>query len=424
MRQANASGPHAFRPMARDSVRDGTESGPGERQPVQKLNGTLCIERVPFEAPESKLPPKRRPERSHGPPSRVLLLPNRAAPLLGTCQVQSRSSCQEIPSRHQGFSWQARGFSPSFLTEEVHHIGTTRPEAGQISCRARSGIADLRAASTVEGPRVTSSTSPELMGSPPRLRIVQHPCGGRLHQKLETEIRNDLLSALPQDDLARLLPSLERVELKRRQILHERNIPVSHGFFIETGAASLLSRASGSKDFLEVSTLGRRDFVGLPILLGTTRSPHRCQVQVPGEALRIGAADLQQAMRNNPALQQLLLGYLQVAMVHSSQLVLCSTRHNLRQRLARWLLVTHDALDCASIPVTHQVLSRALGVRRAGITTTLQEFEAAQLITCRRGNMIILDRCGLEAESCGCSRAMKAEHQHVIDGASALVRND
>ena len=264
---------------------------------------------------------------------------------------------------------------------------------------------------------MTSLTLPRPIGSPARFRIVRSPCGrSGLREQREATIRNELLSALPQDDLARLLPSLERVELKRRQILHERNIPVSLGFFIETGAASLLSRASGSKDFLEVSTLGRRDFAGLPILLGTTRSPHRCQVQVAGEALRIRAADLEQALQNSPALQQLLFGYLQAAMVHSSQLVLCSTRHTLRQRLARWLLVTHDALDCASIPVTHQLLSRALGVRRAGITTALREFESSQLIACNRGNIIILDRCGLEAESCGCSRAMKAEHQHVVDG--------
>src|SRR5687767_12978175 len=44
----------------------------------------------------------------------------------------------------------------------------------------------------------------------------------------DAALRNDLLMALPEETLARVRPLLERVDLKRRQVLHERNVASSH----------------------------------------------------------------------------------------------------------------------------------------------------------------------------------------------------
>jgi CRP-like cAMP-binding protein len=225
-------------------------------------------------------------------------------------------------------------------------------------------------------------------------------------------IRNGLLSALPSEILDELRPHLELVPLKKRQILHERNVPVSHAYFIECGTASLLSRVEG-RNGIEVGSLGFRDFVGVPVVLGTGRTPHRCVVQVPGQAFRIGAADLQQAMEAHPELRRLLFSYVQALMVQSAQLVVCNTRHSVRERLARWLLVARDRLHGNEIEVTHQVLSRVLGVRRAGVTTAMGRMEEAGLIRRGRGRLLIVDCDGLEAEACDCYHAIQAEHQRI-----------
>ena len=243
---------------------------------------------------------------------------------------------------------------------------------------------------------------------------VLFPPGARL--KTDAPVRNDLLSALPADDLARLRPRLERVSLKRRQVLQERNLPISHAFFIEDGAASLLSRSKDGATAMEVGTLGREDIAGVPIVLGTAHSPHRCVVQVAGEALRIRADDLRQAMDEMPALQQLLLGYVQAVMVQSAQLVVCSARHSLRERIARWILVAHDRLDGNEIAITHQALARALGVRRAGVTTAMGRMEEAGLLRRGRGRILVLDRAGLEGTACDCYRVICAEHLRIVSG--------
>lgn len=236
-----------------------------------------------------------------------------------------------------------------------------------------------------------------------------HPA---LRRGADREVRNRLLRALPEDAMRDLQPLLERVPLKRRLVLYERNVPLTHAYFIERGGASLLSRA-GDGSMLECGSLGSFDLAGLPLVLGTGRTPHRCVVQVPGEALRIRADDLAQAMSDIPALRTILLHYVQAAMVESAQLAICNSSHTLRQRLARWLLVAHDRLGGAEIPLTHLCASRALCVRRAGVTTALGEMEDAGILRRGRGKLLIANREGLEAQSCDCYRTIRAEHRRI-----------
>lgn len=228
-----------------------------------------------------------------------------------------------------------------------------------------------------------------------------------------TAPRNTLLASLPEHDFARLRPRLERVPLRRRQILHERNGTVSDVYFIERGAVSLLSRVTG-RDSLEVGTLGRDDLVGVSVVLGTAHAPHRCLVQVPGEALRIRADDLRCGMSESPVLQALLLAHVQAALVRSTQLVVCNTRHCLNERLARSLLVALEQLDGDEIPLTHRSLSRSLGVRRAGVTSALGDMEGAGLVRRGRGRLRVLDREGLEQVACECHRIIGSERKRSV----------
>jgi hypothetical protein len=93
------------------------------------------------------------------------------------------------------------------------------------------------------------------------------------------------------------------------------------------------------------------------------------------------------------------LGYVQPTMVHSAQLAVCNSRHSLQQRLARWLLIAHDQLGRDEIPMTHQCLSRALGVHRAGVTTLVGKMEVAGLLRKGLGELVVADRAGLEAQA-------------------------
>lgn len=225
--------------------------------------------------------------------------------------------------------------------------------------------------------------------------------------------RNRILAALPDDALAQIRPVLEFVPLKRRQILHERNIPLTHAYFIEEGAASLMTRVEG-RGFLELGLLGCSDFIGLPLVLGTGRTQHRCLMQTEGSAFRIAANNLRQILVEVPILRDILLGYAQAAMMEMAQLAVCNSCHTLKQRLARCLLTIHDRMTGNEIPLTHQVLSRTLGVRRAGVTTAMGRMEEAGLLKRGRAHVLIADRTGLELEACDCYRTIRSEHHRFV----------
>ncbi len=53
-------------------------------------------------------------------------------------------------------------------------------------------------------------------------------------------------------------------------------------------------------------------------------------------------------------------------------------------------------MDGDDIEITHDFLSMMLGVRRAGVTTTLHILEANSLIRAKRGVITVLDREKLE----------------------------
>ncbi|MCK1335630.1 hypothetical protein IVB38_06190 [Bradyrhizobium sp. 38] len=107
---------------------------------------------------------------------------------------------------------------------------------------------------------------------------------------------NDLVRRLPQASRTRLVELCDQVTLRPRQLLQERNLPLQHAYFLENGAASLTAKAGDCLP-VEIQTVGAKDFIGIPLILGMRVSPHRCMVQVSGRALRIEADALIELVR-------------------------------------------------------------------------------------------------------------------------------
>jgi CRP-like cAMP-binding protein len=222
------------------------------------------------------------------------------------------------------------------------------------------------------------------------------------------------LQCLPPDMLARLRPYLRHVRLKRGQMLQEPHRLLDPVYFIERGLAVLMARTKRDGP-VGVAIIGRAGLVGVPVVLGTMRSPHHCVMEVEGEALQIGAETFRRAMDGSSTLRQQLMNYVHALLIQQSQTVLCNARHPLMERLTRLLLLAHDRLDNDTIPLTHDLLSIMLGVRRAGITTALDRLERSGAVRKTRGALEIVDRTRLEQTTCECYRIIAAEHQRVID---------
>ena len=120
-------------------------------------------------------------------------------------------------------------------------------------------------------------------------------------------LKNKILAALSNADLALLQPHLEPVELEVRKVLEEPNKPIMHSYFIERGLASIV--AGNSHKRLEVGLIGSEGMTGLPIVLGNDRSPHENFIQVAGEGSRISANKLREAMQQSRSLERVFLGF-------------------------------------------------------------------------------------------------------------------
>lgn len=223
---------------------------------------------------------------------------------------------------------------------------------------------------------------------------------------------NQLLNALPVKDLHRLEEHLSLTPLRARQILHWPGQAIDYVYFIEDGLVSVLA-STGNDLPIQVWLIGREGLVGLPAILDGFASPHRRVVELPGHAFRIRSAVLKQFMHQSVFLNQVLLRYVQANLIQASQSGACAARHSAKQRIARWLLLAHDRVLGDQIPLTHSLLSRLLGVRRATVTVSLGMLEKDGSIRQRRGMVVVTDRERLQRATCICYGIIASAYESV-----------
>jgi CRP-like cAMP-binding protein len=194
-------------------------------------------------------------------------------------------------------------------------------------------------------------------------------------QATPKSVQNRLLAALPPADLARLRSHLKRVSLPLRKVLSKARSPIEHAYFLESGVVSLVVQLAD------------------------------------GWAIEAGVVG--QATRSS-ALSGLLLRFNHALHIHVIQTAACNGRHTVKERLARWLLVTHDRVEANALPFTQDLLSVMLGARRPGVTVALGSLKASGIVRNAPGRITILDREALEAASCECYRAVRDEYERLL----------
>lgn len=232
-------------------------------------------------------------------------------------------------------------------------------------------------------------------------------------QKLQP--RNRILAALPDETLDRMRPFLRLIHLETRQILYDVDAPIEWVYFPETAVASVVAPMSDGSA-VETATIGHEGFVGLTVFLGAAQMTAQCFSQVPGTAYEMKADDFRRLLSDrDEVLQRVLHRYTQALLTQIAQASGCNRRHNVRQRCARWLLLTHDRVDSDVFPLTHRFLSQMLGVQRTTVTAAAKALEDVGCIAYKHGTVTVRDRAGLEAEACECYAVIRAEFDRLLD---------
>ena len=224
-------------------------------------------------------------------------------------------------------------------------------------------------------------------------------------------VMNEILLKLPQEESDLLLPKLEFVRLRIHQILHEAGEKIKSVYFLDTGLISIVNLQPDGKS-VEVGLVGKGGFAGMPIVDGFRTSPNRNVAQAEGTAHRLEADALRQLLPQCPVLNRELHRFGQRLSMQAMQIAACNRLHEVDERLARWLLMSHDLLCSSELPLTQEMLGQMLGTRRSSVSLAAGMLHKAGVITYTRGNVTLLDKAKLQTAACECYSAIQQQLKH------------
>lgn len=232
-------------------------------------------------------------------------------------------------------------------------------------------------------------------------------------QAVNSALRNRLFALLPTGVWGRVHRSVVPMDIAPGANIYRHQEPLPFAFYPVNGAVSL-TLASASGQDVEVLMVGREGMIGFALALGTEAAPVCAFAHVRTEGYRIEAGQFRALMRREPDFAALQFRFVQAQVMALTQFGLCNLLHLVSQRCARWLLTMQDRLETDVLPITHEMLGRMLGVRRASVSLTIEELEDRGLVRAGRGHVRVLDRRGLQRASCECYGIIRSRVEQLI----------
>ena len=221
-------------------------------------------------------------------------------------------------------------------------------------------------------------------------------------------IANQLLASLPRKEYQALQSQLEEIPLVFEDIIYKPEVVISDVYFPNSGVISLLAGLN-ERTTLEVGLVGKEGMLGLAVFMGAKASQNRAVVQGTGTAMKMKASAFRRECNNGGDLPRLLRRYTSSLLTQITQTAVCNQFHSVEERLARWLLMTHDRMATDEFQLTQEFLSNMLAVRREAVNKAAGKLQKLKLITYSRGRLTVLDRAGLEANACSCYEIITRE---------------
>jgi len=230
------------------------------------------------------------------------------------------------------------------------------------------------------------------------LQVVQ---SGERTNAAGKPVSNKILLSISDSEYNSLRPHLEYVRLPNHLVLHETGGKLEFAYFPNRGLISLVVVMKDGRT-AEAGVVGNEGFTGTPAAVGLSRGPLRAVVQVTGDGFRVKVKALQNTLESTPHLRMMLNRYAAIRGMQVAQTAACNRLHEIRQRLARWLLMTQDRVDSGALPITHDFLATMLGTDRPSVSLAAGVLQKKGLIEYTRGAVKIVNRKKLEDFACEC----------------------
>ena len=230
------------------------------------------------------------------------------------------------------------------------------------------------------------------------LQVVQ---SGERTNAAGKPVSNKILLSISDRDYSSLRPHLEHVSLPNHLVIHEAGGKLEFAYFPNRGLISLVVVMKNGKT-AEAGIVGNEGFTGTLAAVGLSRSTLQAVIQITGDGSRVEVGALQNTLESAPHLQLILSRYAAIRGMQVAQTAACNRLHDIEQRLARWLLMTQDRVNSASLPITHDFLATMLGTDRPTVSLAARALQKKKLIEYIRGAVKIVNRKALERSACEC----------------------
>ncbi len=164
-----------------------------------------------------------------------------------------------------------------------------------------------------------------------------------------------------------------------------------------------------------VGLLGAEGVVGVSGVLNSRPEHLKFEVQTAGRAWCAPSSALRRLIDTRPPILWFISKYLWQLVEHIAQVSAEIQTHDIRRRLACWLLLSAHKAQTQTLHLTHEWMSHLLGVRREAVSLAAAKLMKQGLIRYSRGHIHILDRQGLEERACECYGVVQKQYQNLLN---------
>jgi len=197
---------------------------------------------------------------------------------------------------------------------------------------------------------------------------------------------NQLIAQLNDETYKKLLPhwTLNSVEVNQwvfrpHEVIQFVYCPVSAIIALQIDVADGASA--------DIVLVGKENMVGSGVM-GGNQNFSRARVRFAGFVYKLPIEVFWSELANDRAFLKIWMAATRHMILQIAMPTVCSGRHTNEQQMVRW------------------ILADVLGVRRESITQVAGKLSQDGLIEVSRGQLLVLNRPGMEAKACACYRIM------------------
>lgn len=231
--------------------------------------------------------------------------------------------------------------------------------------------------------------------------------------QLKAGCHNRLLALLPETELREIAPRIDMVEVGYGQYVTRREERIAEIYFPCNCIGSIVTELESGQT-VEIGAVGNEGMTSVMGFLGADTATDSMVCQIPGRAARIPIEVFRSATRGDTVFRQVCQKYAQIYLSTACQSMACNRFHKIEQRLARWLLMSHDRVDGNEFPITQEFMAAMLGTERPSVTNAARPLMEQGIISYKRGHMQILDRKALEHYACECYQFTRKQFKTIL----------